>query len=222
MPFDLPLICRHRYCVTRAHGGWNIQQGDEYFSTESVVSNNYIVVVAVSLFCFLSNFFLLPWQQSLCKTCATATMEAMMQLHVLMASPPEWSIVSYPTNNCWTQAFSLPLSPFFCKMLYILVFCACGNQNNDLSAVPCEVLHKYSASAQMVTEKSFFRYAVCINLSPIQNFSLSLCLLISSWSAWCPPPPHFPAFLAWHPRGLETVDWPAYIHGWQVQGDRGG
>lgn len=44
-------------------------------------------------------------------------------------------------------------------------------------------------------------------------------IYICSWSPWCPPPPHFPAFLAWHPSCLETVHWPAYIHGWQVQGD---
>lgn len=44
-------------------------------------------------------------------------------------------------------------------------------------------------------------------------------LFISSWSPWSPPPPHFPAFPAWDPRGLETIHWPAHIHGREVQGD---
>lgn len=54
----------------------------------------------------------------------------MRQLHVLMTFPPEWSIVSYPTNNCWAQAFSLcslslslSIPPFLSKMLYILDPC---------------------------------------------------------------------------------------------------
>lgn len=41
----------------------------------------------------------------------------------------------------------------------------------------------------------------------------------SSRSSWRAPPPHFPAFLAWHTCGPETIHWPAYLHGRQVQGD---
>lgn len=56
----------------------------------------------------------------------------------------------------------------------------------------------------------------CIVFSLILWF---LSLLISSWTPWCPPPPHFPAFLAWDPCGFETVRWPTHIHGREVQGN---
>lgn len=146
----------------------------------SVVGQLYSIIAWLQPLFHFSVFFLTfsPLSKhSLCKTFATATIEAMRQLHVLMASLPEWSIVSYPTNNCWAQAFSLfslalPLS--FSKMLYFLVPCTCCNQNNDLPTASCRVLHKYSVSTQMVTKNVFFSCSMHKSVSYLEFLSFSL------------------------------------------------